>query len=359
MVVMVVIVVVNHVGNLIFMKNIIDKIEIISIELTYNCNMECSWCFNNFSIFNNEKIFINSKYIYSFLLKILIIREKIWLKSKIVILLTWGEPLLHPDIKNIVYFIDKLKQRFNLKLKINTNWLLAHSRNKTFWNKIDTILYSYNFYDNETKNNSLLKIKNLTYLKHIFKWQIFVSSRLNKELLSNLEIIVAFYKANNLTNFILWFPLDKEYDNIFISQEEWKIFIDNISYLTMEWNLNIKVWNLPAWCFFWDIQKVANIALYNHSSNWMDRIVLNPKWIINPFYYYYSNDYNTYHNYLDILKYFSSKYFKIIWKKEWLTDKCVKCIYLNECNWWNRIISYNLKNDFFWIDPYLLEVLKK
>lgn len=85
------------------------NLRIVAIELTDNCNLNCSFCVRNASSQNTKKIPI---YKYKKFLEILSN-----LNSKPDIAITGGEPFLHPNIKEILEETIKSNFRFS----INTN----------------------------------------------------------------------------------------------------------------------------------------------------------------------------------------------------------------------------------------------
>lgn len=174
------------------LKNRISRLEVIWIELTYKCNMSCSWCFNEFSIFyENKKQELSIKRIMFFLNLIFLIRKRLGFDNKVTIILTWWEPLLFNKIDLLIYEITKLKSKYLFDLQLNTNGLLI--KNFKSLSKIKIILFSYNLFDWETIKNLKEKEYGLKFIKKNFKWTFLCSTRINNKLLNNLSEIKKFY----------------------------------------------------------------------------------------------------------------------------------------------------------------------
>ena len=114
------------------------KYKKIYIEITNNCNLNCSFC----SKVNREKRYMPKEEFEKILIKIKDYTDYIYLHVK-------GEPLLHPDIIEII----NLANKYNLKVNLTTNGVLFNKYAKELGkcnnlNKINFSLHSENNKDN-------------------------------------------------------------------------------------------------------------------------------------------------------------------------------------------------------------------
>ena len=86
-----------------------DKYKKVYIEITNNCNLNCSFC----SPVKKEKRFMTEEEFEHILKEVSKVTKVIYLHVK-------GEPLLHPKIIDFL----KLTEKYNLKVNLTTNGIL-------------------------------------------------------------------------------------------------------------------------------------------------------------------------------------------------------------------------------------------
>lgn len=177
----------------------------IYIEITNNCNLDCSFCIKNkrlkrfMSIDEYQKVLDNIKpytqYVYLHLM---------------------GEPLLHPKINEIIDMTSKNE----INVNITTNgYLLKRVENNKNIRQINISLHSfdnkYNISLNEYLNNIFETVKTLP--NTIINYRLWATNEHYNEIIKILE---EKYQKEIIPNDIGNFTLDK---NVFISiKEEFK-----------------------------------------------------------------------------------------------------------------------------------------
>lgn len=106
----------------------------IYIEVTNNCNLNCSFCSGH----NRKKMFIDTNDFKNILDKIKPYTEYIYLH-------VMGEPLLHPNINELINIASK-----NFKINITTNGYLIKRIVNTNIRQINISLHSFNDKYNKT-----------------------------------------------------------------------------------------------------------------------------------------------------------------------------------------------------------------
>ncbi len=206
----------------------------IYIEITNTCNLNCAFCLNT----NREKAFMNVKNFEEVVLKIKNFTNLVCLHVK-------GEPLLHPQLMDILWILDK----YNLKTNITTNGTLLNE-------KIDIIKNSSSVRQLNLSLHSSIENDNLNvkkYLEDVYK---------NIQKLKNTNIIISYRMwnlnklSNNEKNKIIIEFLSEKYSlpnlDELLKQNEWvkledKIFINQDIKFTWP-NLKSKILNENGRC---------------------------------------------------------------------------------------------------------------
>lgn len=184
----------------------------VYIEITNICNLKCSFCPDT----KRKKEFMSVENFETVI-------KKICNYTKLVCLHVKGEPLLHPELEEILKIIDK----YNLKVNITTNGTLIKQNT-------DIIRHSkgirqINFSIHSITQNEKL---NKDYLQDIFNsvelindvivsyrlWNIsnLYENEINSEILKCIE---DYYNINNIKELLKQNVFLKIKDNLFINQD--------------------------------------------------------------------------------------------------------------------------------------------
>lgn len=331
------------------------NLEIISIELTHACNLDCVWCFNKYSYWFSRKNFLH----YETLIRKLLIFEK-WRQrnniKKPLIKLTWWEPLLYYKFKELVIFIKKYLW---YKIKLNTNGLLLNRFSKAFIEKnIDIILFSYHFLDESTYYNKWYSYKkNLasliisSYSEKIFK---IICTRINKKFIYNFDKYITFVsKKFKFNKYIFWFPLLAQWEKLDFTKEDFKIFADKVNFYSKKLQLDLKIWFPPAFCFDNKPEELNSVTEIENLYTFMwIRLNFSPIWKITTSYYYSEDNFDL-NSEKDLDNFFSSKFLQAIQNFDWLDKRCLKCKFFQKCWWWNRMFAFANNWNFYSQDPWI------
>ncbi|MCH5172285.1 MAG: radical SAM protein [Erysipelotrichales bacterium] len=106
---------------------LIDTVT-LDIHLVEHCNLNCIGCLHYSPI--AKKSFLDSRNLESSLKSLY--RKKIYKRFKVIQLLG-GEPLLHPDICELIKITKKYFPNNYFTIKLVTNGILLHAMNEEFW----------------------------------------------------------------------------------------------------------------------------------------------------------------------------------------------------------------------------------
>jgi len=162
------------------------KFRKIYIEITNNCNLNCSFC----SKVSKARKFMSTQEFEEILNKVKDYTDYIYLHVK-------GEPLLHPNIIEFLHLADK----YNLKVNLTTNGTLFPKIAKELGkcsalNKINFSLHS----ENNIKNYCESIFKNVKYLKEkvtiIYRLWTLNNNKLDENSTDIVEKIRKFYNLS-------------------------------------------------------------------------------------------------------------------------------------------------------------------
>ena len=129
----------------------------IRLSITSLCNMKCTYCHNE----GNCKMSIMSKDNVESIVAAFVdfgIKE---------VRLTGGDPLIHPQIYEIV---DMIKNKYNLQVSINTNCVAFDKLEKMIKNGwISRVTVGLDYYDAPISKNSPIGVSSKTILERILR----------------------------------------------------------------------------------------------------------------------------------------------------------------------------------------------
>ena len=186
----------------------------IYLEITNNCNLDCSFCIGN----KRNKKFIDIE-------QFNVLLSKIEGFTKYVYFHVMGEPLLHPKINDL---IDLASSKYFVNITTN-GYLIKRIENNKNIRQVNISLHSFDTKYNKSFDeyisdvfNSVDKlVENNTYVKY----RVWVNSEYKNMLLSKLEekygVIIGDYKTIKLANNtyyeveeeFIWPSLDNDYYN--------------------------------------------------------------------------------------------------------------------------------------------------
>lgn len=185
----------------------------VYLEITNNCNLDCSFCIKN----NRDKKFITIE-------EYKLVLDKLTDYTKYLYFHVSGEPLLHPNINDL---INLASDKFNINITTN-GYLIKKIKDNHNLRQINISLHSfsnkYNITLDSYMNNIFEVIDNLkedTY----FSLRFWVNNEYNKEIIEminkryniNLELKTGFKITNNvfvsINKEFIWPDLNNDYYN--------------------------------------------------------------------------------------------------------------------------------------------------
>lgn len=184
----------------------------IYLEITNNCNLDCSFCIGN----NRSKKFL-SKDDFNLLL------DKLEGYTKYLYFHVMGEPLLHPLINE---FIDLASLRYYVNITSN-GYLIKRIRDNVNIRQINLSLHSFDIKYNKSfddyMNDIFDSVDNLVGNNTIVKYRVWVNSEYKDKILSKLSekynVVIGANKSLKLADNIyyeveeefIWPSMDNDY----------------------------------------------------------------------------------------------------------------------------------------------------
>ena len=184
----------------------------IYIEVTNSCNLKCKFCPET----NRKKEFMSLE-------KFEQVIENVHKHTNLVCLHVKGEPLLHPQLEDIL----KVLEKYNLKANITTNGTLIKEKLKILKNskavrQINFSIHSIMQNDRLNKHylqdifDSVKELKNIIVSYRLWNLQTIKENDVNNEIIKELE---TYYNLQNLKQELMQKEFFKIKENLFINQD--------------------------------------------------------------------------------------------------------------------------------------------
>lgn len=148
----------------------------IYLEITNNCNLDCSFCIKN----NRQKKFMSID-------DYKLILEKIKNHTKYLYFHVSGEPLLHPYINDFINIAND--NNFNINITTN-GYLIKRIKDNHHIRQINISLHSYNDMYNISLNeymNNIIEVIETLHNDTYFSLRFWVGTNYNEEIIRILE----------------------------------------------------------------------------------------------------------------------------------------------------------------------------
>ena len=179
----------------------------IYIEITNVCNLDCKFCPNT----NRDKQFMSLENFEEII-------KKVKDYSKIICLHVKGEPLLHPNLEQVL----KILEKYGLQTNMTTNGTLIKEKMQILKNSKSVRQINFSLHS-ITQNENLSK----TYLEDIFKSaeslkDIIISYRIwdDRNSLKIISLLQEHYKIQNLNEELKQKDYFKLRENLFINKDK-------------------------------------------------------------------------------------------------------------------------------------------
>ncbi len=226
----------------------------MDLRIVNTCNNDCLYCLEQ-SLRKKEK-FLKKEEIF------LILK---WEKNKVNITFYWWNPLLHPDVLEIIKYCKKVWFK-NIWLLTNTYWLNNELLNNLINNWLNNIWFYFNsFVENNHKKivNWWIKLKELIKnIKLIQEKKIFIKAIIHinnlniKSISKDLVLLRQKFSVKNI-DFVNYFPFDKPYKNKLILEydiKKTKSYLINLFKIIKSLNLKVKFVKFSKDFFFYFIE---------------------------------------------------------------------------------------------------------
>ncbi|MFH0891599.1 MAG: radical SAM protein [Candidatus Falkowbacteria bacterium] len=307
----------------------------VMIEAESRCNFRCPFCYNHNSFAKKGRDIKNLT--ANYVKKIIDGTAAAGIK---IIRFTGGEPLLRPDIHNLVRYA---KGR-GLETRLNTNCSLIDAASvKRFKGALDNVLipiesFSAAFEANATGREDSLskKIKAIKLFKDIGVPTVRVGTVAIGNSLKDLDKLSDFIMALPIDEWELYRPISSGQDKLKLSGAEIKKLIYGIIKTREKTGKKITLANALPFCALKDPNKINSVshgALFDDGHN---RIVVDPRGFVKPHYFVDENIGDP----LDILGAWNHLFMKKMRNLEFLPEECRECDFRFKCRGGSRFEAF-------------------
>lgn len=238
----------------------------MKIEVTYMCNYNCDFCYNQNST-DIRNIELSTE-------KLVGILDKIQSENIKNIRITGGEPFVHNDIMTVLQYAKEK----GLYVKVNSNGsLLDKKKISSLKNYVDCFLFSFHSIADDELN----------HLRKIIEVSLSNGIEVNLNTIANSNTILnigRFFKA--IKTYPIRWILQRPVPNINmkypISNNDIKILIEKLLHIYEKYNQKPDINGLPFCSFVPDLVKIFSKGSQNCGI--MNQLVINPDGLVRPCY---------------------------------------------------------------------------
>lgn len=325
-----------------FRKSEFSKLEEIVIEVTFECNLGCYFCFN-LTVLNGNMVFrLSTKQIKEVI-------DKAAELNIPFIRFSGGEPLLREDIFDLLAYAKSKKFK---EVRLNTNGLLINEYvAKKLEKYVDNVLIAINACSSEqekkitgvdsfNKRINALKLLKKTKIKIVRGGTIALP-----ENIKNLEKIYSIVRGLKLDDWEVYRPIANKSNLGGVTRSDVKVLVQKLLKIKKETGKTYPIANALPFCVLGkgNICNVAGVSLGAKYDDGHCRLVIDPRGYIKPSYFINEN----LGGYLEIEKAWNSVFLKKIRGLSFIEHECNCCNYLGVCKGGSRFDSYLKNGDYF------------
>lgn len=302
-------------------KPITDKPIEVMIEVESRCNFQCEFCFNKISFAQHGRDIENLSFEY--LKKVL---ENIKKAEIEIVRFTGGEPMLRPDIFELINYADGL----GLKVWLNTNGsLITEEVVKKIADKIENVLIPIESCDSKEeekitgyKNSLEKKIQAIKLLKKVKIPRVRVGTVISQKAIKNFDKFLKLILELEIDEWEFYYPVGGNIDS-----EKIEKLVDKIIAARKETKKEIIIANTLPFCAIKNPEKLNLISRGGIFDNGHSRVVIDPRGFVKPHYFVDKNIGDP----MGIIRAWKSDYMQKLRNLEFLSEECQECNYKFKC----------------------------
>jgi radical SAM protein with 4Fe4S-binding SPASM domain len=314
-----------------------DKPREVMIEVEPLCNLQCDFCFNDYSFAKSGRGAhrLSTK-------KVLAIIEALAGAGIDKVRLTGGEPLLNSD----VWLMAEAAKTAGLEVKLNTNGFLISKDNVgRIAELFDNVLVSMQAENGQVDNSRQLEAFDL--LKEAGLKMLRVGSVANRQLIGELNEIDASLRKHGVDKWEIYRPvgrlgsgfasvdLSRLVDKLLLARQSRRLAYDDL-----------KIINPLPFCAY-DPFKVSAVCVGAHTSDGYERMAVDPRGFAKPT-YYIDVDLGEPE---DVVGCWNHPFMKKMRAGEFLPNKCRSCDFRLVCRGGCRFSAHLSQGDYAADDP--------
>lgn len=316
----------------------------VVIEVTGKCNFDCEGCFNRYSFADHGR---NQQESNQQIKKIIQAVAEAGVK---VVRFTGGEPLLRPDIFELIQFAHDL----SLVVRLNTNASLIRPGHMTLLDRyIDSVLVSFNGFDAQSderwtkrKGSYQEKMQGLALLAET-KVKLRLGTVLTPYNIQNLEKIFQQVSSLNPYQWEVYREISEGKEDV-LKEYLPKILDQLLSYSVRMGSL-VKIANAIPFCLA-DREKMSLLSLGAIADDGHSRFVIDPRGHSKPSYFINVNIGRP----EDIQSCWNHPFMKDMRQLKMIPERCRKCEYVLSCKGGSRYKAWVVNGSYKARDPLML-----